>query len=96
MIDTETLDHLANLARIAIKDEEKEQLRCDISNMVGFIDTIQKVTLQEHEKATVAQKNIVRDDIIAPLESVYDLVEAAPMHKDGFVQVPKILGGGIQ
>jgi Asp-tRNA(Asn)/Glu-tRNA(Gln) amidotransferase C subunit len=26
------------------------------------------------------------------LGSTYDLVEAAPLHKDGFVQVPKVIG----
>lgn len=93
MIDTETLDHLAHLARIAIKDEEKEQLRHDISNMVGFIDTIQKVSLPERGKGKIVQKNVSRDDTVAPLESLHNLVEAAPMHKDGFVQVPKIIGG---
>lgn len=92
MIDQKTLEHLAHLARIAIKDEEKEQLRQDISNMVGFIDTIQKVSLPEHGKGQVTQKNVSREDIVAPLESVYNLVEAAPMHKDGFVQVPKVIG----
>jgi aspartyl-tRNA(Asn)/glutamyl-tRNA(Gln) amidotransferase subunit C len=96
MIDTQTLDHLAHLARIAIKDEEKEQLRQDISNMVGFIDTIQKVSLPEQGKGEIVQKNVSRDDVVAPLESVYNLVEAASMHKDGFVQVPKIIGGGSQ
>jgi aspartyl-tRNA(Asn)/glutamyl-tRNA(Gln) amidotransferase subunit C len=96
MIDTETLEHLAHLARIAIKDEEKEQLQQDINNMVGFIDTIQKVSLSEQGKGEVVQKNVSREDTVAPLESVYNLVEAAPMHKDGFVQVPKIIGGGSQ
>jgi aspartyl-tRNA(Asn)/glutamyl-tRNA(Gln) amidotransferase subunit C len=96
MIDTETLEHLAHLARIAIKDEEKEQLRQDISNMVGFIDTIAKVSLPEYGKDEVVQKNVSREDTVAPLESTYNLVEAAPMHKDGFVQVPKIIGGGSQ
>lgn len=94
MIDTQTLEHLARLARIAIKDDEKQQFQKDISNMVGFIDTIGKVSLPENGGAEVMQKNVSREDIVAPLEGVYNLVEAAPMHKDGFVQVPKIIGGG--
>jgi len=92
MIDQKTLDHLAYLARIEVPEEEKEQLRTDISNMVAFVDVIQKVALGPRAEEVFTQKNVARDDVVAPLESVYDLVEAAPMHKDGFVQVPKVIG----
>lgn len=92
MIDKETLNHLAHLARLTVPEEEKEQLAHDISNIVGFIDTIQKVDLTGDTEKTFIQKNVTREDIVAPLESAYDLVEAAPLHKDGFVQVPKVIG----
>ncbi len=92
MIDQQTLDHLADLARLEVPEGEKAQLAQDISNIVGFIDTVQKVKLPPHSEAVYVQKNIVREDTVAPLESVYNLVEAAPLHKDGFVQVPKVIG----
>lgn len=91
MIDSKTLNHLVQLARLTVPEEEKEQLAKDINNIVGFIDVVQKVTLTPVEQATLTQKNITHQDIVAPLESVYDLVEAAPLHKDGFVQVPKVI-----
>lgn len=92
MIDKKTLDHLAYLARIEVPEEEKEQLAHDISNIVGFIDTVQKVDLVSKGEQVLMQKNVAREDIVAPLSSAYDLVEAAPMHKDGFVEVPKVIG----
>ena len=91
MIDSKTLDHLAVLARLTVPEEEKEQLAKDISNIVGFIDVIQKVAISPEEQRVFTQKNVAREDVVAPLESVYDLVEAAPLHKDGFVQVPKVI-----
>jgi aspartyl-tRNA(Asn)/glutamyl-tRNA(Gln) amidotransferase subunit C len=92
MIDSNTLNHLAQLARLTVPDEEKEQLAKDITNIVGFIDTIQKVTIPEIGDKNFTQKNVAREDIALPLSSVYDLVEAAPLHKDDFVQVPKVIG----
>lgn len=92
MIDAKTLDHLAHLARLTVPEEEKEQLAKDISNIVGFIDTISKVELGEMGERKFEQKNVSRNDEVTPLESAYDLVEAAPLHKDGFVQVPKVIG----
>ncbi len=92
MIDSNTLNHLAHLARLTVPEEEKEQLAKDITNIVGFIDTIQKVTIPEMAEKKFTQKNVVRIDVVAPLDSAYDLVGAAPLHKDGFVQVPKVIG----
>jgi aspartyl-tRNA(Asn)/glutamyl-tRNA(Gln) amidotransferase subunit C len=92
MIDSETVDKLARLARISIPKEEKDQLLVDINNMVSFVDIIQKVELPEISEKKFSQKNVAREDIVAPLGSAYNLVEAAPLHKDGFVQVPKVIG----
>lgn len=92
MIDQKTLDHLAYLARLEVPEAEKEQLAKDISNIVGFIDTVQKVTINMNPEKELTNKNVTREDIVMPLGSAYDLVEAAPMHKDGFVEVPKVLG----
>ena len=91
MIDSKTLAHLALLARLTVPEEEKEQLAKDINNIVKFIDVIQKVKLSAKEQKVFAQKNVAREDVVMPLPSVYDLVEAAPLHKDGFVQVPKVI-----
>jgi len=92
MIDSKTIDNLARLARLSIPEEEKETLVKDINNMVDFIDVVQKVSLPNQGEMKFEQKNVARRDEVAPLESVYDLVEAAPLHKDGFVQVPKVIG----
>lgn len=92
MIDSKTLDHLAHLARLTVPEEEKEQLAKDITNIVGFIDVVQKVELGSAGEKKFTQKNVARDDTVAPLQSVYNLVEGAPLHQNGFVQVPKVIG----
>ena len=92
MIDQKTLDHLATLARLSVPETEKEQLARDISNIVGFVDTVQKVQLSSSGEKAFTQKNVFRPDVVDPLPSTYGLVDAAPLHKDGFVQVPKVIG----
>ena len=90
-IDRKILDHLAVLARLTVPEDEKDQLAIDITNIVGFLDTIQRVELPDKPKAVLVYKNIARLDVVEPLYSIYDLVEVAPIHKDGFVQVPKVI-----
>ncbi len=92
MIDQKALERLSYLSRVTVVDTEKEQLAKDINNIFGFINTIEKVEFLDNNQNFINQKNVVREDIIAPLSSIYDLVEAAPLNKDGFVEVPKIIG----
>lgn len=92
MIDSDILDHLARLARLTVPQEEKEQLAKDITNIVGFLSTIQNTVLPEGAMKLFMQKNVAREDIVMSVVSVYNLVEAAPLHHDGFVQVPKVIG----
>jgi aspartyl-tRNA(Asn)/glutamyl-tRNA(Gln) amidotransferase subunit C len=92
MIDSKTLDHLAHLARLTVPEEEKEQLAKDINNIVGFIDVVQKVQLSETGEKMFVQKNVAREDAVMSVASNHNLVEAAPLHRDGFVQVPKVIG----
>ncbi len=92
MISSDVLDHLARLARLTVPQDEKEQLAKDISNIVGFLSTIQNTILPDTETKVFMQKNVAREDVVMPVMSVYNLVEAAPLHHDGFVQVPKVIG----
>lgn len=92
MIDSKTLDHLAHLARLTVPEEEKEQLAKDINNIVGFIDVVQKVQLSDSGEKAFTQKNVAREDMVTPIQPEHSLVEAAPLHQDGFVQVPKVIG----
>lgn len=93
-MDDTTITHLAHLARLHLPEEGKASVAHDVAAIIGFIDQVQKVSLDGgHDGFNVAGKavNVFRDDIVAPIAPAHDLVEAAPLHKDHFVQVPKVL-----
>ena len=90
-MDIEQVKKLAHLARLNVPEEELAGVAADIGNILGFIDQIQKVELGDISAPTNQSVNIFRDDVVAPIEPVYDLVEAAPLHKDHFVMVPKVI-----
>jgi len=90
-MDIEQVKKLAHLARLNVPEEELAGVASDIGNILGFIDQIQKVELGDISAPTNQSVNIFRDDVVAPIEPVYDLVEAAPLHKDHFVMVPKVI-----
>ena len=90
-MDTEQVKKLAYLARLDVPEEELAGVASDIGNILGFIDQIQKVDLGDAALENTQAVNVFRDDIVAPIDPVYDLVEAAPAHKDHFVMVPKVI-----
>lgn len=90
-MDTEQVKKLAHLARITVAEEELEGFSADIGAILGFVDRIREVSLDDMGYRDLARVNVLREDMVAPLSSDYDLVECAPLHKDHFVQVPKVI-----
>lgn len=88
MIDVQ---QLADLARMAVPNDEQESVGKDLVSIVGFVDRVQSrdASLASPDLERV---NVFRDDIVLPLASAYDLAGAAPGNHDGFVKVPKIIG----
>ncbi len=81
---------LADLARLKVPTDEQEAVAKDLERIIQFVAVI-----QSRDVSMVAPNldrvNVVRDDVVAPIAAVYDLVAAAPSHQDGFVKVPKII-----
>lgn len=90
-MDTEAVKKLADLARLTVPDSELAVVAKDIENILGFIDRIREVSLEGETMRDLERVNVLRDDIVAPLHSAYDLVECAPLHADHFVKVPKVI-----
>ena len=90
-MNIQTIQHLATLARIKVSDEEAESFSADLASILAFVDQISSVHIDATSQKLSAHHNIVRSDDVAPLLAVYDLIEAAPLHQDGFVKVPKVI-----
>lgn len=90
-MNTEEIKRLATLSRLTVPEAELEAVAKDINSILGFVNTIQAVKLEEGTIQNTDDINIFRDDIIAPLAPDHDLIEAAPLHQDHFVKVPKVI-----
>lgn len=95
MIDKEQVMHIAKLARLELKEEEIAKYQQDLSEILDYFDTLKKVNADDVEPMihSVAQENIVRDDIgikedVAIISRMTQLVFSI---KDGFVKVKTIL-----
>lgn len=91
MIDDKALKNLADLARISVTAEELTTLGGELGTIINFIDEINEVSVPTQLSTATAHTNIFRGDEAHPIESVHNLVTAAPDHENGFVKVPKVL-----
>lgn len=90
-MNRQDVEKLAKLARISIPDEELDAIAADFGTILGFIDHISKVDISGATEANFEAENVFRDDVVAPIDPAYNLVEAAPEHADGFVKVAKVI-----
>lgn len=90
-ITDETIKYVAALAKLELGGEEKEKAKTDLSNILGYIDTMNELDTGGIEPMSHAfpVKNVFREDVVTNGEDRENLLANAPVKKDGSFQVPK-------
>ena len=92
-VDTQQVRHIANLARIAMSDEEIERLVPELNNILGWVEQLGEVDTVGVEPLTavIEQKLRLRDDKITDGGRRDDILANAPDAEHGFFAVPKVI-----
>lgn len=92
-ISKEEVKHVANLARLAITEEETEMFTNQLDAIIKFAEQLNELDTTGVEPTThvLEMKNILREDKAEKGLPVEDVVKNAPDHKDGYIRVPSIL-----
>ena len=87
------VEHIAELARLALTDDEKALFREQLSAILDYAAILQQVdTSAIPPTATVLPlRNVMRDDAIQPSMPVEDVLANAPAAEDGCFRVTAIL-----
>lgn len=99
MLERKDIDNLANLARIALSDSEKDKLQKDMESILGYVSELQNAPKVEdtHKPEDHYLRNVMRDDN-EPFESGANtevILSQAPKRRDNFFVVKKILGDSL-
>jgi len=92
----EEIEHLARLARIDLRGGEADALTADITQILGYVSEIEKITGEEGVEKEVGEvHSVMREDANPHEPGIYteDLLSAAPTRKGQYIEVKKILGG---
>lgn len=92
-VNDELIDKLGNLARLEFNSEEKEDIKKDLQQMIGFIDKLNELDTTGVEPLLHMSENInvLREDEVCGTISREEAFRNAPLHDEQFFKVPKVI-----
>lgn len=92
-IEIKDVEHLASLARVAVSDSEKEDLKNDLEEILSFVSQVKEATVDSLTPEIGTHYNIMRADERPHEVGIFteDLISSAPLRKENHIVVKKIL-----
>jgi len=87
------IDHVARLARLALTDDEKAQLRSQLALILEHAAKVGEVAADDVPPTAFAipRANVYRDDVPEPSIPQGEALANAPEQEDGRFKVPRIV-----
>lgn len=91
IISDETIEYVGILAKLELSDEEKEQAKKDMANMLDYIDTLNELDTSGVEPMShvFPVNNVFREDVMTNGDDREEILANAPEAKEGAFVVPK-------
>lgn len=89
------VEHVAALARLGLRDDEKERLREQLSSILEHIAVLNQIDTQSIPATAqvVDLVNVLRDDVVEPSLSQEAVLRNAPRSRNGFFEVRAVMAG---
>ncbi|MCL1946208.1 MAG: Asp-tRNA(Asn)/Glu-tRNA(Gln) amidotransferase subunit GatC [Chitinivibrionia bacterium] len=94
MIEIAEVDKIANLARLAMSEEQKKESAKSLAEILDYVETLAKVDTTGVKPTAYAQAthDVLRDDIAGIEFSQEEALTNAPVAKKGHFAIPKVIG----
>ena len=91
IISDETIEYVGILAKLELSEEEKEQAKKDMANMLDYIDTLNGLDTSGVEPMShvFPVNNVFREDVVTNGDDREEILANAPEAKEGAFVVPK-------
>lgn len=92
-IEKKDIDKLAHLARLEFDDKAKESMAEDMNKIVGFIDKINELDLDNVEPLVYVNEgeNVLREDVMRHDITQQEALKNAPQKDTDYIKVPTVL-----
>ena len=87
------VEHVAALARLGLSEEEKELFVSQLSRILDYAETINKLPTEgiPPTSHSIPMKNVFREDKVSPFKDVESIIENAPDEESHMFKVPRIM-----
>jgi aspartyl-tRNA(Asn)/glutamyl-tRNA(Gln) amidotransferase subunit C len=88
------VEHVARLARLALRDDEIESLTSQLGSILDHVAQVSALDTRDVPPTAhpLPLVNVLRPDVVRPTLSRDEVLAAAPDAEDGRFRVPRILG----
>lgn len=95
-VNDELVEHLAHLARLEFKAEEKEEIKADLQKILGFCEQLNKVDTEGVEPLIYMTEdtNVLRKDEVKGHLTKQEALQNAPAKDSDYFRVPKVITKG--
>ena len=92
-VDAATVRRIAQLARIAVRDDEIQHLEGELNAMLAFVEQLSEVNIDGVEPMTsvMPMEMKKRTDVVTDGNIADDIVKNAPATEGHFFLVPKVV-----
>jgi aspartyl-tRNA(Asn)/glutamyl-tRNA(Gln) amidotransferase subunit C len=92
-ITREQVEHVAKLARLAVSEEEKALFGRQLSSILTYVETLNRVDTAQVEPTShvIPMQNVLREDEVKPSLPREAALGNAPDADAGCFRVPKII-----
>lgn len=93
IIDEQTVDKVAHLARLELSAAEKPEIIKDMNKILGFMDKLNEVDTTGVEPLVYMtdDENVLRDDVVKQVITTSEALENAPEHDGSHFLVAKVI-----
>jgi aspartyl-tRNA(Asn)/glutamyl-tRNA(Gln) amidotransferase subunit C len=93
MLTIEELEYIADVARLSLTDEEKEEMTKSINEMITYFDKLNNMETSNVEpmELITTESNVLREDIVVESYDREIILANASEHRNGYFSVPQIV-----
>ena len=93
MITRQDVEHVAELARLDLTAEEKDQFIAQLNNILTYIEKLGELDTTDVEPTShvIPMANVFRDDAVQPSLERDLALQNAPQESHFFFKVPRII-----
>lgn len=93
MIERKTVEHIANLARLEVTEEEIDSFTRELGSILAYVEQLNEVDTEQVEPTAfmVPEHDPLREDVGTASLPAAETLKNGPAIKKGFFAVPKVI-----